>query len=139
VALALVAGAGAREPAPGLVPQTVDEPAAAPPGLLELPRESLSPRLLEIRDLLEGRDKQLEALSARFRDAADDAEAMRIQREIHDLKSGTEVELLKIQLRYARREENHEAVVRLEETLARVEAGPVILAPEPRSRPDANR
>jgi hypothetical protein len=107
--------------------------------LLELPRESLSPRLLEIRDLLEDRDRQVEDLVARFRAAADDVEAMRIQRKIHELKSGTEVELLKIQLRYARLDENPEAVARLQETLARVEAGPVVLPPEARPRPQTNR
>jgi hypothetical protein len=101
VALVLAAEA-AQEPSPGLAPQTVDEPTAAPLGLMELPRENLSPRLLVIRDLLEGRDKQLET------------------------------ELLKIQLRWARRENNREAVAQLEKTLARVEAGPKVAPPENR-------
>lgn len=137
--LALAAAEAAQEPSPGLVPQANHTPTAAPLGLLALPRESLSPRLLEIRDLLEGRDKQLETLTAQFQAASDDAEAMRIMREIHTLKAGTELELLKIQLRYARKDGNHEAVARLEETLARIKAGPKVISPNPRPRPDANR
>ncbi len=138
-ALALGATAAQNPAAPGLVPQAVDEPAPVHPGLMAVPREELSPRLLEIRDFLEGRDQQVKELTARYRAATDNAEAMRLMREIHDLKSGTEAGLLEIQLRWARQENNREAVAQLEETLARVEAGPKVLAPGNRPRPERQR
>jgi hypothetical protein len=141
VGLALVALADPQAPPTrdGLTPQSLQEPAPVRPGFLQAPRETLSPRLLEIRDLLEGRDLQLRDLTARYRSATDDAEALRIQREIHDLKAGTELALLGIQLRHARQEGNHEAVARLEATLQRVEAGPQYQPAPARVRPVADR
>lgn len=138
VALVFVAAAG-NGPSAGLVPRDHPETAPVRPGLMEVPRETLSPRLLEIREFLEGRDQQVEALTARYRAATDNAEAMRLMRQIHDVKSGTEVGILKIQLRWAREENNREAVAQLEETLARVEAGPKVLAPQSRPRPERQR
>lgn len=138
VALAIVAAAPTG-PAAGLVPRDHPETAPVRPGFMEVPRETLPPRLLEIREFLEGRDQQVEELTARYRAATDNAEAMRLMRKIHDLKSGTEVGILKIQLRWAREENNREAVARLEETLARVEAGPKAPAPQSRPRPERQR
>ena len=127
VALALVVTAA--EPPTGQIqpqarPQSLQEPVPARPGLMEMPRESLSPRLLEIREFLEGRTLQIEDLTERYRNATDDAEAMRLMTEIHLLKAGTEVELLKLQLRHAREDGNTDVVAEIEETLAHLEGPP---------------
>jgi arginine/lysine/ornithine decarboxylase len=87
------------------------------PGLLKAPRETLSPRLLEIRDRLETDQAQLEKLAAAYQEAGSGQEALRIQRQIHELKTGTEIAVLEIQLRYARLESDTIAATRLEAEL----------------------
>lgn len=143
VAVALVAGAA--EPPAGQIqpqarPQSLQEPVPARPGLMELPRESLSPRLLEIREFLEGRNQQIEELTERYQNATDDTEAMRLMSEIHVLKAGTEVELLKLQLRHAREDGRTDVVAQLEETLAHIDGPPTgVTQVEPPRRRDSRQ
>ena len=124
----------------GLHPATTsqDQP-AAPKGLMELPLAELTPRLLDIRVLLENEKATLDELRAQYMAATSDAEALRIQRRIHDVKRGTETGLLKIQLKHARLDGNAAAVSQLEETLRQLDNPPVFEAPQDRPTSGQNR
>lgn len=130
----------AQADSPSLNPATAQkEVTPERPGLMELPLEDLSPRLLEIRTFLEKDKQALDKLRAEYAAATSDAEALRLQRQIHEIKRGTELGLLKIQLKHARLEGNQEAVTQLEATLDRASNPPAIEAPQDRPASGQNR
>ena len=90
------------------------------PGLMNMAPEKLSPRLLEIRERIEWEQTKLAELSEAYLAATNGDEALRIQRKIHELKAGTELAILEIQLRQARLESKVETVQRLEAALEKV-------------------
>ena len=114
------------------VVESTQDPNAVAKSFLDIPVEKLSPRLLEIRGLLASQQDQLLKLTAQYKAATTDQEALRVQREIHDLKRNTEASMIRVQLRFARLEGNEEGVSQLEEMLNRIESKPGILPPTER-------
>ena len=75
------------------------------------PRRRLSPMAAELAQAIAAERSALTELQARFDHANGDREALAVQREIEQLKRGTEITLLRIQAKHARLK-GHEAVAR---------------------------
>lgn len=118
-----------------LVPLPLQESGDPRLTLTEVPEKELPARLQPIRDLLQQRDFALAELQARYSQAASNVEALRIQREMHDLKRGTETALLRVQLEFAREEGQSEKIDELERILERIDAREGLLGPVARPRP----
>ena len=124
--------------APQLTPRPVEKKAPAD-ALLEMPLEDLSPRLREMRELLENEKQALTELRAQYAAATDETEALRVQRQIHELKRGTEAGMLQIQLKHARLDGNDLAVAHLEDILSEINTSAKVETPQDRPDPGQNR
>jgi hypothetical protein len=132
--LALVASALAAEPG--------DTAAVTPPPAAAEPTESygnlasskpLAAALAAVLD--EGRRRAAELATgfATATAAGDQIAALAAQRELNELKSGTEVRLLEVQAEFARREGRLEAAQRIADTIATLRLPAP--DPQPQSRP----
>jgi len=116
------------------------EPTTAPakkierPSFTEMPLEKLPPRQRVIRKILDERASKLKELQERYDAASSDAEALQIQREMHQLKQGTEIALLKAQLEFAQTEGQSEKVTKLEKILEQIDTREGVLGPAERSQ-----
>jgi hypothetical protein len=81
--------------------------------------------MTEIRALLADEHRTLVALNERFRRTTDPAAALALQREIAQLKFGTEIALLRVQARYARAEGRPSVAAHLENAIRELESPPV--------------
>jgi hypothetical protein len=110
----------------------VSEDAAVVPTFLELPLEELPPRLRAIREVLDAQNSKLVELQARYEAATSDDQALLVQREMHELKRGTELAMINAQLEFARQEGNTEKIAELEAILESVELRAGVMGPAER-------
>ncbi|RKZ13040.1 hypothetical protein DRQ53_04785 [bacterium] len=118
----------------GVRPAVASEAAVVVLNFLELPLEELPPRLRVIREILDTRSVALAELQARYEAATSDEQALLVQREMHELKQGTELTLLQAQLEFAREEGAVEKVAELESILDRATSRAGVLGPVERPR-----
>ncbi len=104
---------------------------AAPAGL---PREMVSRMAGELQQAIAAFHQELAQLTQRFDQAADEAQALAVQREIETLKAGQEVDFLLMQARYAREAGLTARADELEEIVARIR-GAVAAQPSPPATP----
>jgi hypothetical protein len=103
-----------------------DQPAAPPEA------RELSPMMMEITASMEIARLEVAGLKLRYEAAVDNETAMEIMREVARVKKESRVEMMRIQLRYARLDGNDELVAELEEIVTRMTAPPVKGEPIPR-------
>jgi len=103
-----------------------DQP-ATPPATREL-----SPMMMEITASMETARLEVADLKLRYEAAVDNETAMEIMREVARIKKESRIEMMRIQLRYARLDGNDELVTELEEIITRMTAPPVKGEPIPR-------
>ncbi len=115
-------------------PVAVPEDAPVVPGFLELPLEDLPPHLRLVREILDTRREELAGLQARYELATSNEQALLIQREMHELKRGTELALLNAQLVFARQEGDADKVAELEAILENATSRAGVLGPAERPR-----
>ena len=96
------------------------------------PVRELSPMMTEIKASMEAARLEVADLKLRYELETDDQAAMEIMREVARVKKESRVEMMRIQLRYARLDGNDELVTKLEEIVARMTAPPVKSVPIPR-------
>ena len=106
---------------------------AATPGETAAPVRELSPMMQEIQAAMETARMQVAELKRRHDTAVNDDEAMDLAREAANIKRESRVEMMRIQLRYAREADNEDLVVELEEIVARMTAPPIKGVPIPRA------
>lgn len=118
---------------------TGKEPASAPPPASDAP--DLDPCRAEIRDYRAQAAQRLATLQANYAEAADRDEKVRLEAEIRDLKLGTQLGILAIQIRYAQAEGDTTLATRLEAAVGKLKARPVTGRPVPRTevRPPADQ
>jgi hypothetical protein len=109
-------------------------PGAAPVGPAAMVKPPMSPMVSEMMSLLQANDEKLAALGARLKAARTTDEALAAQKEIQELKQGTEISLLQIQATYARREGRTQAAEKLEATIHDLQS-PQRIAATPANRP----
>jgi hypothetical protein len=107
-------------PAPGHAADVLASPA---PGVASTVKPGAM--MTEIRTLLADEHRSLAALNERFRRTTDQAAAITLQREIAQLKLGTEIALLRVQARYARAEGRLSVAAHLENAVRELESPPV--------------
>jgi hypothetical protein len=105
----------------------------AAPGEVVAPVREISPMMLEIQAAVETTRLQVAELKRRHDAAVNDAEAMDLMREAARIKRDSRVEMMRIQLRYARQDGNAELVAELEDIVTRMTAPPVKGVPIPRA------
>ena len=103
-----------------------DQPATPPEA------RELSPMMMEITASIEAARLEVADLKLRYEAAIDNETAMEIMREVARIKKEGRVEMMRIQLRYARLNGNDELVTELEEIITRMTAPPVKGEPIPR-------
>jgi hypothetical protein len=96
--------------------------AEAPPA--DPPARELSPMMTEITAALETARLEVAALKLRQDAAVTNDAAMALAREIAQVKRTNRVEMMRIQLRYARAEGRAETAAELEEIITRMTAPP---------------
>ncbi len=100
------------------------EATAAPaPGIAATAKPSAM--MTEIRALIADEHRSLTALNERFRRTTDPAAAIALQREIAQLKLGTEIALLRVQARHARATGRLSVAAHLDEAIHELESPPV--------------
>lgn len=102
------------------------------PGSVAAPTRELSPMMLEITAAMESARLQVADLKRRHDAAINDEEAMALAREAARIKRESRIEMMRIQLRYAREAGNDELVIELEEVVTRMTAPRVKGTPLPR-------
>ncbi len=97
------------------------------------PVRELSPMMTEIMASMEAARLEVTDLRLRYEATTDNETAMEIMREVARVKKESRVEMMRIQLRYARLDGNDELVIKLEEIVAKMTAPPVKGVPIQRS------
>lgn len=115
---------------PALAATPEPETAARPELLGEAPAFPPSPMMLEIKAALAVSETAVAELGAQLRSAADERDALRIQRAIADAKRDAEVAVMRIQARYAREAGDVETAEKIELAVARI-LNPVPATPDP--------
>lgn len=104
------------------------------------PRATVSPMMQEVQTALAQEATAIQALQNNLANAHTEQDALRILREISQRKQDTEIAVLGIQVRYARRAGHEEAAVRMEQAIARIlDPEPVEPSPEARREAEALR
>ncbi len=96
-------------------------------------RESLSPCQQAIRALLDREAAQLAELDARLPGAADEGAVLALQREIEQVKQETELQVMRVQADFARREGRTAQADQIEAALAEMAAPRPAVAPVERT------
>lgn len=110
---------------PWLAPPLARAQGDVAPPVAPAPRVARPSALMtEIRALLAGERQALATLNARFQRASSLAEALSIQREIEQLKDGTEIALLRVQAKHARLAGRLDVARRIEEEVRILETPP---------------
>lgn len=115
------------------VPEVAETAATAAPRA----QESLTPCQQAIRELLEREATQLAELEARLPAAADAPAFLALQRQIEQVKQATELQVMRTQAEFARREGRVEQAEQIEAALAEMSAPRQPSAPA--GRADAGR
>ena len=110
-----------------------NRPASAPTA------PELSPMMVEINALLDAERLALADCRLEMDRATDMERRVELMERIHELKTGTELEILRVQLRYAREAGRLDTVQELEEAIEFMTDPRPVPAPEPRPRPDPDR
>ena len=110
-------------------------PQVALPNAPAIKKPAPSPMVAEMIALLATQDQKLADLGARQGKARTNEEALAVQREIQDLKQGTEISLLRIQATYARREGRVQDADRLEATIRDLVSPPKLNSASARPAP----
>ena len=97
------------------------------------PTPELSPMAAEINAAIETARLEVADLKRRQEAAINDQDALDIMREAARVKRECRVEMMRIQLRYARLDGNDELTAELEDIVARMTAPPVKGQPVPRN------
>jgi hypothetical protein len=118
----------ARAPAAPMM-QGVEEVAAPTVAAPARPRQAVNPLYPKILAMLEAERVELAKLDARLKTTRDDAAAMAIQREIEQLKTTTELGILRLQAEHARALGRAAVAEKLDAAIQRM------LQPVPRQRP----
>ena len=100
-----------------------------------LPRSAPSPMVAEIKQLLADQKLQVAELQGELQRAADGEHRIELLQQIHDLKVTTEVDILRVQLRYAVAEGRSETAAKIEDAIDTLTHPRTTPAPEPRPRP----
>lgn len=114
-----------------------DSTATAQPRWLTGDRSKLSPMLLEIAAAWDAQQSTLEVLEQQLAAANDHAVALALQRQIEALHRQTELAILGIQARHARRAGFPEVAAQIEAAVAEMNAPAVRSAPVERVDPTA--
>jgi len=118
-------GPDAHPPATAAGPAIESAPADNPAA--PLPARRLSPFAREIAQAIDAQRMALIALQERFERTADPNEARAIQREIEATKQGTELQILRIQARYARLGGREAAARRIEAAIEQLLHPPAVV------------
>ncbi len=94
------------------------------------------PRMVEIRGVLDKERRDVADLVAVLNRTVDHAERLALQMNIAEVKKNAEVDMLKVQLKYALSENKDDAVARLEASIESILNPVVRLAPEQRPATD---
>jgi hypothetical protein len=97
----------------------------ASPAAGESPPRELSPMMAEINAAMETARLEVADLKLRYEAETDDKAAMEIMREVARVKRESRVEMMRIQLRHARKDGNEDLVLELEGIVAKMTAPPV--------------
>ena len=133
LAVPAVGAANGAEPAAREVVEAQRVEGAVPAPVRPRP---LSPRMAEIRALIDAQSRGLRELSAAYAAAASHAEALEVERRVQELKLNTEVEIFRVQARYAVAEGRTADAAKAEAAIEALLAPPVrvrIEAPTPPS------
>ena len=129
-------------PAPAPAAAAAQKSAAAPANAAEpaaptvtFKKPAQSPMITELMALLAGQDEKLADLAARQKKATTGDEAIAVQREIQELKLGTEISMLRIQATYARREGRTADADRLDGVVRDLVSPPKLGVPSNRPAP----
>ena len=106
--------------------------AADQPATPAAAERELSPMMMEITASMETARLEVADLKLRYEASVDNETAMEIMHEVARVKKESRVEMMRIQLRYARLDGNDELVTELEEIVTRMTAPPVKGEPIPR-------
>jgi len=106
-------------------PATDSAPASDP--ATPLPARRLSPLTQEITQAIDAQRVLLIALQERFERTSDQNEARDVQREIEAVKQGTELQILRIQARYARLGGREAAARRIEAAIEQILHPPAVV------------
>lgn len=99
------------------------------------PRRHLSPMAAELAQTLEAERTALSELQARFDRAPNEREALAIQREIEQLKTATEIALLRVQAKHARLKGREAVARRIDAAIEEILHPPVTRNPLVRPAP----
>jgi hypothetical protein len=99
------------------------------------PVRELSPMMQEITASMEAARLEVADLRLRYEAASDNQAAMEIMREVARGKHESRVDMMRIQLRYARLDGRDEAVAKLEAAITRMTTPPEKGEPIPRPAP----
>lgn len=98
-------------------------------------QQKLTPMMIEMRAVLDAEHAQLATLRSRFKEAGSAAAALEIQRSVDKLKAETEISLLRIQSRHARKAGRLQLADRIDAAIQEILAPPRRLQPIPRPAP----
>jgi hypothetical protein len=100
------------------------------------PSAKLTPMMEEIQAAVQTTREAVADLADRFRAATDETEALELARAIRCVKLDGRIEVLRIQLRYARQDGRDETVAKLEAAIERMTVPPRSGQPIPRPAPE---
>ena len=104
---------------PALAPAEAPAPVATP---ARTPKRALTPLQVAMNVVMESEQAQMSSLKARLATAKDHATVEAVQREIEQLKTDTEVQLLSLQATNHRQSGRLEAAAQLEESIRSLRA-----------------
>ena len=91
---------------------------------------TLSPMMTEIQAVLDRQDASLTDLQSRLKTAPAERDALALLRQVDRVKRDAEVDILKIQRRYALEAEDLEAVARIDASIGQL-TNPIPARPQP--------
>ncbi len=122
--------------------EATDQDAEIPSSLVKAdaqpaPERELSPMMVEIESLLEAEKLAVEERRVQMTQTTDMAQRVALMDEIHQLKTDTELEILRVQLRYAQQEGHLDTAQEIEAAIEFMTGPRPVPAPEPRPAPDS--
>ncbi len=114
--------ATAQEPASPERTEAVEAP--APGATAPAPRVQPTPLVAEMLQLVAAEREEVAALRGALTGLRDHRQALAILRRIEQIKLGTEIALLQVQITHAKREGRHEVAAELERALSVIQSPP---------------
>jgi hypothetical protein len=133
--LAVAEGPSSQGLRPDVERNSVPPPVLGGPEFGPRPTREPSPMMVEIKQLIADQNLAVEALGTEMSRTEDPDRKMEILQSIHEIKTGTEVAILRVQLRYARQEGRLETARKIEEAIEYLTSPRPVPIPEPRPRP----